>query len=193
MAEPEIPPLPLAKKIASGIIQLLMVVAFLALVGSYFWVVNWLLKGGPLAFDTFSFILQKLDTGIISILLLLLASSIFKRMRPIAGGSLCWGALLLTYTFWPYCLYVTYAHWGKVGLIVGIGLVFLGIFATAPLSLLFAGEYSDSLDIVLFLALIYAFWATGTWLTEKHEEGLWREKEENARRRASYRPPSPEG
>src|ERR1700730_18833064 len=101
MSETKKPP-PLGKKIASGVIQLLIVVFGIALIVLYFWAAVWLLRGGVWAFNRFYPVMQEINAWIFFILVLLLVSSIFKRMRPIAGAGLAWGSYLLTATFWLY-------------------------------------------------------------------------------------------
>lgn len=172
------PAAPIGKKVRSGLSSLGLGVLGLVIFGAVLWGVVWLFSAYLWLFQKFYPVIKAINTWTFYILLLLLASAVFKKMRGMAGLGLYIGSTILGVTFWLFCLYVTYEHWGLTGVVVGIVLAGVGVFATACLSLLFAKEFSDFFSVVFTLAMIYGFRAIGTWLIHKYDEQWQREQAE---------------
>lgn len=127
-----------------------------------------LVVGGTWLTETYYNVFQIINGVVTAVILILIVLSVFPRFRAFTGsgiviGTWIWGAL-----FWLFCLTVTYEFWGFLGIFVGVIFFGVGVFVTALLALLFDGQISSALFLLLNLAVIFAIRYLGAWITTKH-------------------------
>lgn len=132
-------------------------------------VVIFLIKGGVGFIENHQDLINSINEIIIGLILLLLILSVIPRLRIYTGMGVAYMALIWTFLFWLNCLAITYELWGIVGMFIGVMMAGLGIFATAPLALLFAGQWSEALILLLTLGVMYGIRMLGLWIATKHK------------------------
>lgn len=127
-------------------------------------------KGGVWIFEHYYDLFQIINNWVFIFVLLLIILSTIPGIRAYTGAgivyaSLIWGALL-----WLFCLFVTYQFWGFFGVFFGLVMAGIGIFATAILAVLFDGQWSGAMFMILNLMIIYGVRMLGQWITSKHKD-----------------------
>jgi len=133
-------------------------------------VVGLFLRGGAWLFEHYSNLINSINGIVFGLVLLLLIFSLIPKIRAITGSGVVFGTMVWGVLFWFFCLFITYQLWGLIGLLVGVMMFGLGIFATATLALAFAGEWSSVLMVLINLAFIFGVRALGFWIITKQKE-----------------------
>ncbi|MDQ3089792.1 MAG: hypothetical protein M3Q24_01390 [bacterium] len=128
------------------------------------------LEGGVWAFEAFYKYIEKINGFVFYFIIFLILLSVIPKIRIYTGAGIVYGTYLWGALFWLTSLYVTYTFWGFWGILIGIFLMGVGIFATAILALLFNGEGGTALIMLVSLIIIYAIRILGGWIITKYPE-----------------------
>jgi len=131
-------------------------------------VIIFLIKGGVSFIENHQDLIESINQIIIGIIFLLLVISVIPKLRIFTGTSIVYLTFLWAFMVWLTCLAITYELWGLIGMFIGVIMLGLGIFITAPLALLFAGQWSATLILLLSLGIIYGVRMLGLWIASKH-------------------------
>lgn len=129
-----------------------------------------LVRGGVGFIENHQDLIDSINQIIIGVILLLLVLSVIPRLRMFTGLGIVYATSVWIFLLWLNCLGITYELWGLVGMFVGVIMFGLGIFATAPLALLFDGQWSVALTLLLTLAIMYGVRMLGNWIASKHKD-----------------------
>src|SRR3989344_9227923 len=129
-----------------------------------------LIQGGVGFIENHQDLIDTMNEIIIGIILLLLVLSVIPRLRIFTGLSINYATSVWIFLLWLNCLGITYELWGLVGMFIGVIMLGLGIFVTAPLALLFAGQWSIALTLLLTLGIMYCVRMLGGWIAGKHRD-----------------------
>lgn len=141
---------------------LIMIVGFAIIVAL-------LLHGGVELIKAAQGVIDVLNMIIIGAILFLLVLSVVPRLRLFTGLGIAYASMLWIFLLWLNCLAVTYELWGFIGVFIGIFMLGLGVFVTAPLALLFAGEGGAALMLVINIAIMYGVKLLGAWVASKYK------------------------
>lgn len=127
-----------------------------------------LVMGGAKLFEILNPILEVIGSITWGIIFLLLILSIVPSFRNFTGNGIVLGTYLVGALIWFSSFYITYSLWGFIGIFIGVLFMGLGVFVTAILALMFNGEFSGGLILLISLALIYLFRLLGYWILTKY-------------------------
>ena len=99
---------------------------------------------------------------------LLMLLSIVPRLRSFTGQWIIVGTYIIGTIIWFSSFYITYVLWGLLGIFIGVFFFGLGIFFTAILALIFDGQLTTSLILIISIAIVYLFRMFGYWIITKY-------------------------
>jgi len=127
-------------------------------------------RGGVWVTERYMDTFNAINGWVFVTILVLLFLSVFPRLRLYTGLGIYYATTVWGVLFWFFCLWVTYQFWGFFGILIGLILAGIGIFATATLAILTSGQYFATFVMVLNLAMIFGVRMLGYWIATKHKE-----------------------
>ncbi len=131
--------------------------------------VNWLLEK---ALILYRFLLPISVWTFIVCVLILVPLALFKRTREWAGLGFYIGSFVFGISMWVWCSIITLVLAGIGYLVAGILFAGIGVVPIAFFALLFNGEWSVLLQLIVLVVIVFGFRMLGVYLGSKAESSV---------------------
>lgn len=131
--------------------------------------VNWLLEK---ALILYRFLLPVSFWTFIICILILVPLTLFRRTRGLAGLGFYIGSFIFGISMWVWCAIIALVLGGIGYLIAGILLGGIGVVPIAFFALIFNGEWSVLLQLIVLVIVVFGFRILGVYLGRKSEPSV---------------------